>query len=88
MGSPQMAKIVEDRLRQRHEPLFVAFADDPQHPIGPINGTDFQRRGLADAQAARIHDGETRFVDRVADAAEQAPDLILRQCVRQPLLPW
>jgi hypothetical protein len=27
-------------------------------------------------------------VDRVADAAEKLADLIVRQCVRQPLLPW
>ena len=27
-------------------------------------------------------------MDRVEDAAEQLPDLILRQCLRQPLLPW
>jgi hypothetical protein len=53
---------------------------------GSVDGADLQRDGLADAQTARIHNGKARFVDRVADAAEQLADLIVRQCVRQPLL--
>ena len=88
MGPPQAAQLVENRLWQRHQPLLVALADDAQHLVGPVDGADLQRGGLADAQAARIHDGEARLVDRVADTAEQAPDLILRQRIRQPLLPW
>ena len=88
MGLPEAAQRVEHRLRQRRQPLLVALADDAQHVVGPVNGANFQRGGLADAQAARIHNGETRLVNRVADAAEQEPNLIVRQRVRQPLLPW
>src|SRR5208283_4491343 len=40
------------------------------------------------AQTTRIHDGKARLVDRVADTAEEMTDLIFRQRVRQPLLPW
>jgi hypothetical protein len=87
MGPPQAVQIVEDRPWQRHQPLLVGFADDPQHLAGSVNGADLQRGGLADMQAARINDGEARLVDRVADAAEQLPDLSFRQRFRQPLLP-
>src|SRR5208337_2474213 len=73
---------------QRYQPLLVALADDAQHLVGPINGADLQRGGLADAQTTRIHDGKARLVDRVADTAEEMTDLIFRQRVRQPLLPW
>ena len=87
MGPPQAAQLVENRLGQQHQPLLVALANDAQHLVGAVDGADLQRGGLADAQAARIHDGEARPVDRVADVAEQLPDLILRQRIRQPLLP-
>ena len=87
MGPPQPAEFVEDRLRQRHEPLLVALADNTQHLVGAVDGTDFQRGGLTDAQTARIHDGEAGLVNRVADAAEKVSDLIIRQRIRQPLLP-
>src|SRR6202049_4868677 len=76
------------RVGRRHQPLLVALADDVQHPVGPVNGADLQRSGLADAQTARIHDGKARLVDRVADTAEEMTDLIVRQRVRQPLLAW
>src|SRR5208337_2284892 len=88
MGAPQAAEIVENRLWQRYQPLLVALADDAQHLVGPINGADLQRGGLADAQTTRIHDGKARLVDRVADTAEEMTDLIFRQRVRQPLVPW
>jgi hypothetical protein len=78
MGAPQTAEVVENRLWQRHQPLLVALADDTQHLVGPVDGTDFQRGGLADAQTARIHDGKARLVNRVADTPEQVPDLVLR----------
>lgn len=63
------------------------FADGAKHLVGPVDGANLRRGGLADAQAAGIHDGEACLVDRVADAAEKLPDLILRQRIRQPLLP-
>src|SRR5208337_4264857 len=79
MGAPQAAEIVENRLWQRRQPLLVALADDAQHLVGPVNGADLQRGGLADAQTTRIHDGKARLVDRVADTAEEMTDLIFRQ---------
>src|ERR1700677_4341817 len=88
MGPPQATELVENRLWQRRQPLLVALADDAQHLVGAVNGADLQRGGLADAQTARIHDGQARLVDRVADTAEEMTDLIFRQRVRQPLLPW
>jgi hypothetical protein len=76
MGPPQIAQRIENRLWQRCQPLLVALADDAQHVVGPVDGADLQRGGLADAQAARIHDGEACLMDRVVDGAEQKPDLI------------
>ena len=77
MAPPQVAQVVENRLWQWHQPLFVALTDDAQHLVGPVDSAYLQRDGLADAQTAGIHDGEASFVDRVANAAEQLPDLIL-----------
>ena len=53
MGQPQAAQFVEDRLWQRRQPLLIAFTDDVQHLVGPVNGANLQRGGLTDAQAAR-----------------------------------
>ena len=78
MGQPQAAQFVENRLWQRRKSLFVTLADDAQHLVGPVDGANLQRGGLADAQAARIHDGEACLVDRIADAAEELADLIVR----------
>ena len=50
-----------------------ALPDDAQYLVGSVDGAGPQRGGLADPQAARIHDGEARLVDRVANTAEQAP---------------
>lgn len=88
MGPPKMAEFVEHRLWQRHKPLLVAFANNSQHLVGSINGTDLQSCGLADAKTACIHGSEAGLVDGVADSAEQQPDLLIRQRVRQSLLAW
>jgi hypothetical protein len=84
---PHLAQIVEHRLRQRHMPLGIALADHPQDLIGLVDRTDFEGRGLADAQAAGVHDGKTGLVDRVPDATQQAADLLVRERNRQALLP-
>ena len=57
MGLPEAAQRVEHRLWQRRQSLLVALADDAQYLVGTIYDANFQRGGLADAQAARIHDG-------------------------------
>src|ERR1022692_5157026 len=75
MGPPHGAQLVENRLGQQHQPLLVAFANDTQHLVGTVDGADLQRGGFADAQAARIHGGEARTGDRVADVAAQLPAL-------------
>ena len=62
MGPPEAAQVVEDRLRQRHQAFLVALADDAQQPMSAVDGADLQRGGLADAQAAGIHDNEARLV--------------------------
>src|SRR4051812_3604872 len=86
MAPPEVAQFVENRLWQRYQPLLVALADNTQHQVGPVNRADLQPGGLADTQAAGLHDGKACPVDRVMNAAEQMPDLILRQRLRQPLL--
>jgi hypothetical protein len=72
-----VAQFVENRLRQRHQSLLVPLADDTQHLVGPVDRTDFQCGGLADAQTTGIHDGEAGLVGWVADAVEKMPDLIV-----------
>src|SRR3954453_997526 len=86
MAPPEVAQFVENRLWQGYQPLLVALADNTQHQVGPVNRADLQPGGLADTQAAGLHDGKACPVDRVMNAAEQKPDLILRQRLRQPLL--
>jgi len=85
--SPEAAQIVKNRLWQRHPPFLVAFADDAQDPVGTINRRDLQGRGLADAQATGVHDGQARLVDRVLYAVQQSADLSVRQDDGQALLP-
>ena len=53
-GRPHLAQRIEDRLRQRHPPLLVPFADDEQGQLGAVDRANLQGHGLADAQAASI----------------------------------
>ena len=85
--SPEAAQVVKNRLWQRHPPFLVAFADDAQDPVGTVNRRDLQGRGLADAQATGVHDGQARLVDRVLYAVQQSADLSVRQDDGQALLP-
>lgn len=68
---------IEHRLGQWHQPLLIALADDAQYLVGPVDGADLQRGGLAHAQAAGMHDGKASLVSRVADCAEPAANLVL-----------
>ena len=86
MAPPEVAQFVENRLWQRHQPLLVALADNTQHQVGPVNRADLKPGGLADAQAAGIHDGKACPVDRVMNATKQMPNLVIRERLRQPLL--
>jgi hypothetical protein len=87
VGPPQRAQIIEHRLRQRHAPLCVALPDDAQEQIGLVDRADLERRGLAEAQAASVHDGEAGLVDRVPYAAKQVADLRIGERDGQALLP-
>ena len=79
VGLPKRPQVVQDRSRQGHEPLPVALADDAEPEIGAVDGADFQGRGLADAQAAGVHQGEAGLVNRAPHAAQQRADLLVRQ---------
>ena len=79
VGLPKRPQVVQDRSRQGHEPLPVALADDAEPEIGAVDGADFQGRGLADAQAAGVHEGEAGLVNRAPHAAQQRADLLVRQ---------
>jgi len=70
MGPPHRLERLEHGLRQRHQPLLVALANDAQDPAGAVNSRNLQCDRLADAQAARIHNGEAGAMDRVADGPE------------------
>jgi hypothetical protein len=80
------AQVVQDRLGQRHPAFPVALADHPQHAMGRVDRRDLERGGLADPQAAGVHQREARLVDGIADRAEEAADLGIGQGLRQPLL--
>src|SRR6185312_5533897 len=74
---------------QRHKPLLVPLPDNPQQPIGAVNGADFQAYGLADAQTTAIHEREARPVDRIPEGTQKGTDLEIRQDSRPPpLLRW
>ena len=51
-----------------------------------VDRRDLERGGLADPQAAGVHQREARLVDGVPDGAEKAADLGIGQGLRQPLL--
>ena len=76
---PKLPQAIQDRLWQRYAPLPVALADDAKLQIGAVDGADFQGRGLADAQAAGVHEGEAGFVNGIPHAAQQRSDLRVRQ---------
>jgi hypothetical protein len=52
VGQPKRPQLSENRRWDWDLALLVAFADDPNQPIGFVDGSDFQRRGLADPQPA------------------------------------
>lgn len=84
--APEGAQVLVDWLRQRNQPLLVAFADDAQDHPRAVNRGDFESDCLRDAQATRIHQREAALVDRVRYAAKEPADLIIGQRLRQPLL--
>ena len=67
-------------------PLLVPFADDVQRQVGPVDRTDLEGPGLADAQAASVNDPEAGFVNRAFYATEQAADRVVGPRMRQPLV--
>ena len=84
MGLPERPQAIQHRLRQRHQPLPVALADDAKLHIGAVDGADFQGRGLADAQAAGVHEGEAGLVNGYPHAAQQCADLPVREDLGKP----
>ena len=84
MSSPERSQVIQDRSRQWHKPLSIALADDAKLKIGAVDGADFQGRGFAYAQAAGVHEGEAGLVNRVSHAAQQRPDLFVRQDLGKP----
>ena len=86
VGLPHPAQFCEHWLRQRNPPFLVPFADDVQRQVGPVDRTDLEGQGLADAQAASVNDPEAGFVNRAFYATEQTPDLVVGQRMWQPLV--
>ena len=84
MSLPERPQVIQDRSRQWHKPLSIALADDAKLKIGAVDGADFQGRGFAYAQAAGVHEGEAGLVNRVPHAAQQRPDLLVRQDLGEP----
>jgi hypothetical protein len=87
VGLPHPAQFREHWLRQRDPPFLVPFADDAQRQVSPVDRTDLEGDGLADAQAACVNpDPEAGFVNRAFYATEQAADLVVGQRMWQPLV--
>ena len=74
------------RLGHRHDPFFVALADDAQDPAGLIDGGNGKSGGLADPQAAAVNQAETASVYGIADRGENALRFGVRKRLRQPPL--
>jgi hypothetical protein len=49
-----------------------------RHTIDAVDRRDFERRSLADAQAARVHEEQSSFGDRVPYAAKDCASLGVR----------
>lgn len=47
VGLPERAQVVQNWLRQRDDPLFVALADNPQLTIDPVDGANLERGCLS-----------------------------------------
>lgn len=83
---PHPAKTLVHRSRHWNDPFLVAFADNPQQAAGLVDGVDWKSGGLADSQAAGIHQAKTTAVNRVVDGTENALHLAMRERLQQPLL--
>jgi len=77
---PQPPQIFQDRLRQRHDALFVAFADDTQVKIGAVNGANLKCRCFRRPQPAGVNDGAASLEGRVPYVAKEIADLGVGKC--------
>lgn len=77
---PQPSQIFQDRLGQRHDALFVAFADDAQVRIGAVYGADLKSRCFRRPQPAGVNDGAASLEGRVPYAAKEIADLGVGKC--------
>jgi hypothetical protein len=77
---PQPSQIFKDRLRQRHNALFVAFADDVEVKIGTVNSADLKSRRFRRPQAAGVNDSAASLEGRVRYAAKKIADLGVGKC--------
>src|SRR4051812_15635725 len=75
MGPPEATQIVQQRLRERHDALLVALADDAHLQVGAVDCADFQACRLADPQAAAVYNSEAHLVDWILHADQERPDL-------------
>ncbi len=77
--SIQLDQPVDGDLADRHEPLLVALADDPDERAVGVEVLAVQVDRLADAQAGGVQQFEQGAVTGVAGRLEQALGLVDRQ---------
>src|SRR6266496_1036411 len=83
MGLPKSAQFGEDWLWNWYPALLVAFADDADQSIDAVDRRDFERRRLADAKAARIHQEHAGLLNRTPYAPNDRADLGIGKDVGQ-----
>ena len=85
---PHDHQLVEYRLRQRHQPLLVALADNAQDHPRTVDRADMKRSCLRNPEAACIHQREAAPMSWVADYRKKLPHLGIGEGIGQALLLW
>ena len=88
MFPPHDHQLVEYRLRQRHQPLLVALADNAQDHPRTVDRADMKRSCLRNPEAACIHQREAAPMSWVADYRKKLPHLGIGEGIGQALLLW
>lgn len=78
MGFPEPPQTFQRGCGKGNVTLLVALADDAQCSVGTIDVRDGEFLGLADAQAAGVHKGKQRAVNRAFNGVQDALHLLVR----------
>ena len=75
MKLPKAPQAPEHRIRQWHQALLVALADNCEEVLATVYCRNFQAHRLAGSQTAGVHEREAGPMDRVCGQGEQLAHL-------------